>query len=162
MLVMGGHVLATRGSSLVYGVDPELIGLRFSIAWLPWFFLPYYALFGVAGVLHVAQGVPVALGISVAMRGLLTERTRTGVAAAATDGSGRPVSRSMQKRVPKALTAPRTFWPVVTLFSFFALLGVAGIAGWLYATPENPFASDYAQIYRDMDDSPLVPDVPEP
>jgi hypothetical protein len=131
LLVIAGHVLATRGASLFYGVHPEFIGLRFAVAWLPWFFIPYYALLGVSGVVHVAQGVPVALGI-------------------------------LQKRVPSLITRPSTFWPVVALFSFAITLGVAGIAGWLYEVSGDPLASDYAQIYRDLGQSPFVPDVPDP
>lgn len=130
LLVMAGHVLATRGASLVYGVYPEFVGLQFAVAWLPWFFVPYYALLGVAGVFHAAQGVPVALGI-------------------------------LQKHVPSVVTRPSTFWPVALAAALATTVGVAGIAGWLYSTAADPFASDYAQIYRDMGESPFVPDVPD-
>ena len=131
LLVMTGHVVATRGASLVYGVYPEFAGLQFSIAWLPWLFIPYYAVFGVAGVYHVAHGLPIALGV-------------------------------LQRRLPSVLTRPSTFWVVVAIGALAALLGVAGIAGWLYTSDVDPFASDYAQLYRDMADSPFVPDVPAP
>lgn len=131
LLVITGHVIATRGASLVYGVYPEFVGLQFSIAWLPWMFIPYYAVFGVAGVYHVTHGVPIALGL-------------------------------LKRRVPSVLTRPLTFWAVVVIASIGALLGVAGIAGWLYTSDADPFASDYAQIYRDMADSPFVPNVPAP
>jgi len=131
LLVITGHVIATRGASLVYGVHPEFAGLQFSTAWLPWVFIPYYAVFGVAGVYHVAHGVPIALGV-------------------------------LKRRVPSALTRPSTFWSVVAIGALAALLGVAGIAGWLYASDVDPFASDYAQLYRDMGSSPYVPDIPAP
>ena len=131
LLVMTGHVLATRGASLVHGVYPEFVGLQLSIAWLPWFFLPYCAIFGVAGVYHAAHGVPIALGV-------------------------------MKQRLPGVLTRPSTFWAAVVIGALAALLNVSGIAGWLYASDADPFASDYAQIYRDMEDSPFVPDVPAP
>ena len=124
LLVMGGHVLATRGASLFYGVHPEFIGLRFALAWIPWFFVPYYALLAISGVVHVAQGVPVALGI-------------------------------LQKRVPSIVTRPSTFWPVIALGTAGSVLAVAGIAGWLYASEGDPFASDYAQIYRELGALPV-------
>ena len=131
LLVMTGHVIATRGVSLVYGVYPEFAGLQFSVAWLPWIFLPYYAVFGVAGVYHVAHGVPIALGV-------------------------------LKQRLPSFVTRPSTFWVAVATASLAALLGVAGIAGWLYTSAIDPFASDYAQLFRDLPDSPFMPEVPAP
>jgi succinate dehydrogenase/fumarate reductase cytochrome b subunit len=117
LLAIVGHVIATRGSSLFYGVYLGEIGLRFSLAWLPWFFIPYYALLGVAGVFHAAQGVPVALGI-------------------------------LRTRVPAVVTRPSTFWPAVAIATFAVVLGVAGLAGWIYEQHGDPFQSEFAQLYR--------------
>ena len=130
LLVITGHVLATRGTELLYGVYPESLGLHFAIAWIPWFFLPYYALLALGGLYHAAHGTLVALG-------------RLGV------------------RVPSASSAPSRFWPVIALASALLLAGIAGMAGWLYAQPD-PFASEYAEVYRAMArDGWPVPHVPD-
>jgi succinate dehydrogenase/fumarate reductase cytochrome b subunit len=70
-LVMFGHVAATRGASLVYGVFPGFAGLAFTLRWVPAYFWPYYLLLGVSGAVHAALGVRLALArasVSVAPR----------------------------------------------------------------------------------------------
>jgi succinate dehydrogenase/fumarate reductase cytochrome b subunit len=60
LVFVWGHVAATRGPSLLAGVHPEFEGLAFSVQWL-WTFVPYYALFALAGLYHTANGTLVAL-----------------------------------------------------------------------------------------------------
>lgn len=57
MLVIAGHVAATRGPSLLLDFHPGSAGLSFSLWWLPWLFYPYYATFSIAGLYHVANGL---------------------------------------------------------------------------------------------------------
>jgi succinate dehydrogenase/fumarate reductase cytochrome b subunit len=58
-----GHVAATRGASLVFGVPPAFAGLAFTLRWVPAFFWPYYVLLGVAGAVHAALGLRVAVAM---------------------------------------------------------------------------------------------------
>jgi hypothetical protein len=62
VVVIGGHVLAVRGSSWFYGVYPEFAGLAFSIDAVPGYFYPYYLLLGVAGLYHGLNGAAIAAG----------------------------------------------------------------------------------------------------
>jgi len=61
MLVILGHILAVRGSSMFFDVYPGFAGLAFSIEFLPGFFYPYYLLLGVAGFYHALNGSGIAL-----------------------------------------------------------------------------------------------------
>lgn len=61
MLVILGHILAVRGSSMFFDVYPGFAGLAFSIEFLPGFFYPYYLLLGVAGFYHALNGSSIAL-----------------------------------------------------------------------------------------------------
>jgi succinate dehydrogenase/fumarate reductase cytochrome b subunit len=61
LAVVFGHIVATRGPSLVSGIYPEFIGLNFSLTSMPWFFFPYYIVFGIAGLYHGLNGATVAL-----------------------------------------------------------------------------------------------------
>lgn len=61
MLVILGHILAVRGSSVFFDVYPGFAGLAFSIEFLPGFFYPYYLLLGVAGFYHALNGSSIAL-----------------------------------------------------------------------------------------------------
>lgn len=56
-----GHIIATRGPSLVYGVYPEFSGVAYTMVWLPAYFIPYYLLFSLAGLYHALNGL--ALGL---------------------------------------------------------------------------------------------------
>ncbi len=56
-----GHVVATRGSSLVYGVFPGFEGLAFTFRWVPAYFWPYYLLLALSGWYHLVHGLSVAL-----------------------------------------------------------------------------------------------------
>lgn len=63
LLVVAGHVAATRLPSLLEGIHLEQLGVAFAVAWLPWFFVPYYTVLGVAGVYHAGQGAMFASAV---------------------------------------------------------------------------------------------------
>lgn len=63
VLVIGGHIVATRGPSLFFGVYPEFEGMTFALVWQPLIFYPYYILLGLAGLYHGANGVVYALAL---------------------------------------------------------------------------------------------------
>lgn len=129
LLVIAGHVLATRGPSLAFGIYPESLGLAFALEWIPLFFWPYYALLGLAGVAHLGYGVPRALAV--------VRRHADGSA------TSRPLAAAL------------------ALAALAVLVGILGIGG-LFFEIGDPFATDYADLYRGWAGSPLVPDVPEP
>jgi succinate dehydrogenase/fumarate reductase cytochrome b subunit len=52
-----GHIVATRGPSLLFGIYPEFQGLAFTFQWLPAYFYPYYSLFAAAALYHVWFGL---------------------------------------------------------------------------------------------------------
>jgi succinate dehydrogenase/fumarate reductase cytochrome b subunit len=56
-----GHVLATRGSSLVYAVFPGFDAIAFTMVWSPALFIPYYTLFSIAALYHAVHGLTLAL-----------------------------------------------------------------------------------------------------
>ena len=58
-----GHMAATRLPALLADAPPFFGGVSFSLHYVPWFFYPYYALLGIAGLYHLFYGVPVALGV---------------------------------------------------------------------------------------------------
>lgn len=58
-----GHAAATRLPALLADAPPFFGGVSFSLHFMPWFFYPYYALLGIAGLYHLVYGVPVALGV---------------------------------------------------------------------------------------------------
>jgi len=58
-----GHVTATRGASLIYGVFPEFAGVAFTLRWVPAYFWPYYTSFALAGLYHAVYGLSVALPV---------------------------------------------------------------------------------------------------
>jgi len=60
LVVIGGHVLAVRGSSWFYDVYPGFAGLAFSIDAFPGFFYPYYFLLALAGLYHGLNGAGIA------------------------------------------------------------------------------------------------------
>lgn len=73
-LFLLGHVIATRGPSLVFGVFPEFEGIALTMIVLPELFYPYYVLFGVAGVVHGVFGVALALPSLAGIRGVFAGR----------------------------------------------------------------------------------------
>lgn len=56
-----GHVLATRGASLVYDVFPGFDGIAYTLVWFFSYFFPYYLVFAVAGLYHLLNGLTLAL-----------------------------------------------------------------------------------------------------
>jgi len=62
-LFVFGHMAATRLPALLVDAPPFFGGISFSMHFIPWFFYPYYALLGIAGLYHLFYGVPVALGV---------------------------------------------------------------------------------------------------
>jgi succinate dehydrogenase/fumarate reductase cytochrome b subunit len=63
LVFFAGHVLATRGASLLYGVYPEFAGLAFTLRWVPAYFWPYYTAFALSGLYHAIYGLGVALPV---------------------------------------------------------------------------------------------------
>jgi succinate dehydrogenase/fumarate reductase cytochrome b subunit len=61
LVFFAGHVAATRGASLLYGVYPGFQGIAFTLRWVAALFWPYYLLFGIAAVYHLVHGLGVAL-----------------------------------------------------------------------------------------------------
>lgn len=60
MIVIAGHVTATRIVPGMYGIRPGFEGVTFSLTLFPGFFYPYYLLLGVAGAYHALNGLAVA------------------------------------------------------------------------------------------------------
>lgn len=56
-----GHVVATRGASLILGVLPGFDAIAFTMIWIPGYFIPYYFVFAVAGLYHAIHGLALAL-----------------------------------------------------------------------------------------------------
>lgn len=62
LLVIIGHVAATRLPALLYGIHVGFAALSYTMTRYPYYFYPYYALLALSGLYHMAHGVPVALG----------------------------------------------------------------------------------------------------
>ena len=60
LLVIVGHVVATRGASFLYGVFPGFHGLAFTFQWVPAYFWPYYLLLALCGWYHLVHGLSMA------------------------------------------------------------------------------------------------------
>lgn len=79
-----GHVVATRGASLIFGVWPGFDAIAFTMVWTPAYFIPYYTLFSVAALYHLINGLAVAmprLGVR-GLVGLRSDRAVLGLSAA--------------------------------------------------------------------------------
>lgn len=74
-------------------------------------------------------------------------------------GYGLPRALSVIRRSADRSQRSRALTISLLVAALLVALGVVGVSGALYPI-EDPFSSDYAGIYRDMD-SPLVPDVPD-
>lgn len=57
LLVVFGHIAATRGVSYWFGVIPEFGGVSFTLWWSPQMFYPYYFLLFMAGFYHATVGL---------------------------------------------------------------------------------------------------------
>jgi succinate dehydrogenase/fumarate reductase cytochrome b subunit len=62
-LFIVGHILATRGASLGFGVSPEFAGVSWAMLKAPLFFFPYYTLLALTGLYHGVHGSLLALGV---------------------------------------------------------------------------------------------------
>ena len=61
LLFTFGHIVATRGASLIYAVVPGFDGVAYTMVWFIGYFFPYYLLFSIAGLYHLLNGVMLAL-----------------------------------------------------------------------------------------------------
>jgi hypothetical protein len=77
-----GHVVATRGASLVAGVFPGFEGVAFTLRWVPAWFWPYYLLLGLSGAVHAALGLTLLLARSSGWFAQPGVRSRLGLALA--------------------------------------------------------------------------------
>jgi len=112
LLVIFGHIIATRGPSVVRGVHPEFIGLNFSLTSVPYFFFPYYVLLALSGLYHGVNGAMVAL---TALRVRVPEPLRRGPIFIATLSVG-------------------------ALLLVIGVLSIGGVIFPVTSDPEHPFA----------------------
>jgi succinate dehydrogenase/fumarate reductase cytochrome b subunit len=61
LVFFAGHVVATRGASLLYDTFPAFHGIAFTLRWVPAYFWPYYTAFALAGLYHSIYGLGIAL-----------------------------------------------------------------------------------------------------
>lgn len=61
LIVVFGHVLATRGIGLWYDAPPGFAGISFSLWWMPSYFYPYYFLLFMGGLFHSYNGISLLL-----------------------------------------------------------------------------------------------------
>ncbi len=88
LLVIVGHVVATRGASFLYGVFPGFHGVAFTFQWVPAYFWPYYLLLALCGWYHLVHGLSTASAVlklpgANALQRPVVFRTLIGVGAAA-------------------------------------------------------------------------------
>lgn len=115
-----GHVTATRGASLVYGVFPGFAGVAFTLRWVPAYFWPYYTGFALAGLYHLIYGLSVALPVLGLKSGL------------------------------SALRRPALLVPLVATLGLFLILGLLAQGGILadVGTPEkSPYAQLILRLF---------------
>lgn len=63
MLVFAGHVMATRGVGVFFGLPADFAFLTFSLTYFGSVFYPYYLLLGLAGLFHLVFGLSVAVRV---------------------------------------------------------------------------------------------------
>lgn len=61
--MIGGHVAATRGPSLLAGVDVGFGAISYTFLWMPYWFYPYYTALALAGLYHGLNGALVAASV---------------------------------------------------------------------------------------------------
>lgn len=61
LVVIVGHIAATRLPSVIDGVWLGFAGLTFSMEWMPGIFYPYYVVLGLTGLYHGSYGAYLAL-----------------------------------------------------------------------------------------------------
>ena len=57
LVVVGLHILATRGPSLAFDVFLDFHGVAYTFEWAPYWFYPYYGLFALAAIIHRSYGL---------------------------------------------------------------------------------------------------------
>lgn len=62
LLVIVGHVAATRLPAVIADIPVGFRGLAFAMQWIPGYFYPYYTLLALAGLYHGLHGAYLALG----------------------------------------------------------------------------------------------------
>lgn len=82
-VVILGHIVATRGPSLVWGLPLEWNGVALSMLALPAVYVPYYLLLGVSGVVHGVTGVAISISALGLRPGLVRHRALLPVVAVA-------------------------------------------------------------------------------
>jgi len=60
LLVIIGHVVATRGASLLYATFPGFHGIAFTFQWVPAYFWLYYTALALCGWYHLVHGLSTA------------------------------------------------------------------------------------------------------
>lgn len=63
LLVVLGHIAATRGIAVIGDIDVGFGALAFAMWWMPTFFAIYYTLLALTGLFHGAYGVAHALAV---------------------------------------------------------------------------------------------------
>ncbi|NNG47206.1 MAG: hypothetical protein HKM86_08875 [Deltaproteobacteria bacterium] len=63
LLIIPGHISATRMPSLIEGLPVDFSFVYFSVKHWPWFFYPYLLAYGVGASFHLIHGVLVSLGV---------------------------------------------------------------------------------------------------
>ena len=61
LVFVWGHIVATRGASLVFGVFPGFDAIAYTMVWVFGYFFPYYLVFSVAALYHLLNGLAMAL-----------------------------------------------------------------------------------------------------
>ncbi len=61
LLVVFGHMLATRGIGYWFDAPPGFAGISFTLWWVPAYFYPYYFLLFMAGLYHSYNGLALLL-----------------------------------------------------------------------------------------------------
>jgi succinate dehydrogenase/fumarate reductase cytochrome b subunit len=61
LLLVVGHVAATRLPAVLDGVEPTFAGVAFTFRWMPLWFWPYYSVLALAGWYHLLYGLAITL-----------------------------------------------------------------------------------------------------
>jgi len=118
LLVVFGHIAATRGIALFNDIDTGFAALSFSIWWMPAYFIPYYFLLFMAGWFHGYNGVA-----------RLTNR----------------INRSVSAMMIRAKPAVMTLSAVLVAIS---LLSFAGLRYEIPDPTDSDYARVYAELFN--------------
>ena len=118
VVVVVGHMLATRAPGVFLGIPADFSFLTFSLESMPLFFYPYYISFAFCGVIHVTHGTLLALRVL----GLRLPSWAT---------------------APRS----RPFWVVVSLAALMALAGVLALGGAFHPVDRGRFG-EFRALYE--------------